>query len=205
MFTGIITNLGKIVALENNSKKDLLVKISTVKISVKRKLEIGCSIAINGICLTLISKKIVGKDFVFSFQASKETCQKTTLAKLKIGQIVNLEFALRAGDELGGHMVLGHVDEVAKISAIKKIKDSHKLTFKTSKELMRFIAVKGSIVIDGVSLTVNETGADFFSVNIIPHTLQNTNFKNLKVGDLINLEIDAIARYLENFNRKKNV
>jgi riboflavin synthase len=203
MFTGIITNLGRITALENNAKKDLLLKVSVAKNSVKRTLEIGCSIAINGICLTLITKKIIGKDYVFSFQASQETCNKTTLEKFKIGEIVNLEFALRVGDELGGHMVLGHVDEVGKISAIKKSKNSTILSFETSKDLIKFIAAKGSVVINGVSLTVNKVEKKSFCVNIIPHTFSNTNFQNLRIGDLVNLEIDVIARYLANFYDKK--
>lgn len=196
MFTGIITHLGKINKSQNNSKKDLLLEISIEKNLVKRKLEIGCSIAINGICLTLISKKISGKNLLLSFQASKETCDKTTLSKLKIAEIVNLEFALRVGDELGGHFVLGHVDEIAKISTIKKVKDSTEFTFLTSTKLMKFIAAKGSIVINGVSLTVNEVIKNSFSVNIIPHTFTHTNFKNLKKGDAVNLEIDALARYV---------
>lgn len=202
MFTGIITHLGKVKTLKNNKEKDFLLEISTKKSAVKRKLELGCSIAINGVCLTLISKKVEKENYVFSFQASKETCTKTTLEKLKIAEIVNLEFALRAGDELGGHMVLGHIDEVGKISAIKKIKDSHQFTFKISKDLMKFVAQKGSIVINGVSLTVNTVSQDSFAVNIIPHTFKNTNFENLKIGDLVNVEIDAIARYLFNLTPK---
>lgn len=197
MFTGIITNLGKVEKLEINSKKDALIVISCAKKNLKRKLEIGCSIAINGVCLTLISKKTIKENYLFSFQASKETCEKTTLPKFKIGEIVNLEFALRVGDELGGHMVLGHVDEIAKISEIKKIKESTKFTFSSSKKIMRFITKKASVVINGVSLTVNEVNGEKFCVNIIPHTIENTNFKHLEVGNLVNLEIDAIARYLE--------
>jgi riboflavin synthase len=197
MFTGIITHLGKVEKIEINNKKDALFVISCQKKNLKRKLEIGCSIAINGICLTLISKKILKENYLFSFQASNETCEKTTLEKLKIGEIVNLEFALRVGDELGGHMVLGHVDEVAKIVEIKKIKQSTKFTFSSSKKIMRFIAPKASVVLNGVSLTINEVSGANFSVNIIPHTLENTGFKQLKVGNLVNLEIDAIARYLD--------
>jgi len=195
MFTGIITHSGIVEALEANAKKDLLLKISTQKNSVKRKLEIGCSIACSGICLTLISKKIVGTKIIFSFQASKETCEKTSLKNWQVGKEVNLEFALRMGDELGGHMVLGHVDTIAKIAQIKKIKDSTEFIFQTKKELMKFITPKGSIVLDGISLTVNDVKSDKFSVNIIPHTLANTALKAAKIGDEVNLEIDVIARY----------
>lgn len=201
MFTGIISHLGKISAVKNNAKKDLLLSVSLVKKSVVRKLEMGCSIAINGVCLTLVSKKNSGENIELSFQASKETCEKTTLEKFKINEIVNVEFALRVGDELGGHMVLGHVDETAKITAVKKIKDSWRFSFAASKKIMRFIAPKGSVVINGVSLTVNEVEKNYFSVNIIPHTFLHTNFHNLKTGDFVNLEIDTIARYLANLKK----
>ena len=199
MFTGIISHLGKVSAIKNNAKKDLLLVISLAKKTVARKLEIGCSIAINGVCLTLISKKIIRDDILLSFQASQETCVKTTLEKFKIDEIVNVEFALRVGDELGGHMVLGHVDEIAKIALVKKIKDSTRFDFSASKKIMRFIAAKGSVVLNGVSLTVNRVDKNSFSVNIIPHTFLHTNFCNLKTGDFVNLEIDAIARYLINY------
>ncbi len=191
MFTGIITHLGKISELKKNPKKDLLLKISVVG-KINRKLAIGCSIACNGICLTLIEQK----KSLLSFQASRETCEKTTLENWKIGEEINLEFALRAGDELGGHMVLGHVDGTAKILAIQPIKDSKKFTFSTKKELMKFIAEKGSVTLNGASLTVNEVEKNSFSVNLIPHTIANTAFKDAAVNDFINLEIDVIARYV---------
>ena len=191
MFTGIITHLGKISELKKNPKKDLLLKISVVG-KINRKLAIGCSIACNGICLTLIEQK----KSLLSFQASRETCEKTTLENWKIGEEINLEFALRAGDELGGHMVLGHVDGTAKILAIQPIKDSKKFTFSTKKELIKFIAEKGSVTLNGASLTVNEVKKNSFSVNLIPHTIANTAFKDAAVNDFINLEIDVIARYV---------
>lgn len=192
MFTGIITNLGKIVELKFNSKKDCLVKISTNKVA-KRSLAIGCSIACNGICLTLIKKE----KNIFSFQASKETCDKTNLKNWKIGDLINLEFSLKVGDELGGHMVLGHVDATAKVNDVKQIQDSYKFTFTAPKNLMKFIAPKGSVTINGVSLTINEVRENNFSVNIIPHTFAHTGFQNLRVDDLVNLEIDVIARYIQ--------
>ncbi len=196
MFTGIITNLGTVESLTHNSKKDLLLKISTTKINSKRTLEIGCSIACNGICLTLIEKKTQAKQTIFSFQASAETCAKTTLKNWQIGQLINLEFALRVGDELGGHMVLGHVDATAKIKSIKPIQDSHQFTFSAPQNLMQFIVEKGSVTLDGISLTVNEVTKNSFSINAIPHTLANTILQNATVGNLVNLEIDAIARYV---------
>jgi len=197
MFTGIITHSGKIIELNSNSKKDLLIKISVAE-KISRKLPTGCSIACNGICLTLISHT----KNIFAFQVSEETCKKTTIRNWRNGDKINLEFALRVGDELGGHMVLGHVDATAKIKAIEPVKDSKKFTFETKKELMKFIAEKGSIALDGVSLTVNEVKKNSFTVNLIPHSLANTTFKNAVVGDMMNLEIDPIARYAEKILQK---
>jgi riboflavin synthase len=196
MFTGIITNFGKIESLKHNNLKDLLLEVSCDKSAIKRTLEIGCSIACNGICLTLIEKKIAAKKIIFSFQASNETCEKTTLKNWEIGEFINLEFAMRMGDEFGGHMVLGHVDATAEIKKIERVKDSRKFTFATSKNLMKFISQKGSVTLDGVSLTVNSVEKNIFTVNIIEHTLKNTIFGNKKFGDLVNLEIDTIARYV---------
>lgn len=195
MFTGIITNIAVVESLKENKSKDLLLEISSDKNKIKRKLEIGCSVACNGICLTLISKKIAAKKIILSFQASKETCEKTTLKNWKKGQKINLEFALRMLDELGGHLVLGHIDATAKIKEIKKVLESHKVTFETKNELMKFISEKGSVTLDGVSLTVNQVKKNSFSVNIIPHTISATAFGNLKLGDSLNLEVDAMARY----------
>lgn len=195
MFTGIITNLGEISDIKINNNKDLLLKVRVDKTTIKRQLEIGCSISCNGICLTLIKKTTTDDKIDLSFQASQETCEKTTLKNWKIGQIINLEFALRMGDELGGHMVLGHVDDIAQIIEIKQVKESHKFTFSAPKNLMKFISEKGSVTLDGTSLTINEVDDNKFSINIIWHTLENTIFKNLKENDLVNLEVDAMARY----------
>jgi riboflavin synthase len=195
MFTGIITHLGLIEEIIEKPSCDLLLKISTDKNKVERKLENGCSIACNGICLTLIEKEIQGEKIIFSFEASKETCDKTTLKNWKVAQKINLEFALRAGDELGGHLVSGHVDGLAKIIAIKNINASHQFTFEALKDLMKFIAQKGSATIDGVSLTVNDVEKNSFHINVISHTFKNTIFQNYKIGDSANLEIDIIARY----------
>ncbi len=202
MFTGIITHIGNIESISRNQKHDLLLEISLAKKEILRKLDIGCSIACNGICLTLIKKISKNLKTVLSFQASDETCNKTTIINWKKNQPINLEFALRVGDELGGHMVLGHVDAKAKIQSIKKVKQSNKFTFLAPKELMKFIVEKGSITIDGVSLTVNQVAKNSFSVNIIPHTLTNTAFSQAKVGDLVNLEIDAMARYAAKILKK---
>ncbi len=199
MFTGIITHIGEIVAIDFNEKKDCLLAISVAK-KIDRELEIGCSVACDGICLTLIKKEAQ----TLYFQASLETCNITTLAKWRLGKKVNLEFALRFGDEFGGHIVLGHIDGQAFLKASTPIQDSWKMKFEltpNSKDLAQFIAKKGSICLNGVSLTTNAVGADFFEVNIIEHTFKNTNFSELKEGDLLNVEIDVMARYCE---RKKD-
>lgn len=203
MFTGIITHLGQIKSITRDDNKDLLLEILTQN-TIERTFDIGCSIAINGICLTLTHKAISAVDnhLLLSFQASDETCQKTTLQNWQENQHVNLEFALRMGDELGGHMVLGHVDSVAKISAIKTIKDSHQFSFEAPPHLMKFIVEKGSVTLDGTSLTVNEIKENAFNVNIIEHTIKNTIFKHAAIGTFVNLEIDALARYTVNLAEK---
>ncbi|MBU6338870.1 MAG: riboflavin synthase [Rickettsiales bacterium] len=196
MFTGIITNIATVEELNYNKNKDLLFKIS-LKEKIKRKLEIGCSIACNGVCLTLIDKKISAKNTALSFQVSQETLAKTNFKELKINDLINIEFSMRLGDEFGGHMVLGHVDNVIKIKKIEKIKDSHKFTFLANKSLIKFIAKKGSVTLNGVSLTVNEVNGNSFSVNLIKHTIDNTSFKFSKINDLVNFEIDLITRIIK--------
>lgn len=197
MFTGIVTHLGKVEDISLSGKKDALLKIS-IEQKINRKVTIGCSIALNGICLTLISKAKIGKKNIFSFTASDETCIKTTLGNWKKNQEVNVEFALRAGDEFGGHMLLGHVDGTAKITSIKSVKDSREFTFAAKKSLLQFIVKKGSIALDGVSLTVNAVEKNSFSANLISHTIINTTFKHAACGNLVNLEIDPLARYCKN-------
>lgn len=194
MFTGIITHIGIVEELIFSTKKDCLLAIS-VGGKILRKLEIGCSIACDGICLTLV-KKLQNK---FYFQASEETCAKTALRKWFIGKKINIEFALRVGDEFGGHIVSGHVDGCAKLKAHKAIKDSIAMTFELEKNatnLVKYIATKGSICLNGISLTVNKTTKKSFTVNVIPHSLNNTNLATIAIGDLVNIEIDLIARYV---------
>lgn len=202
MFTGIITHIAKVSEVITSESRDALLKILVSASQISRKLEIGCSIALNGICLTLIEKVEHGEDFILSFQASEETCQKTNLQNWQKGDLLNCEFALRVGDELGGHMVLGHVDDCAEIIAITEEKESHIFTFAVDMKWRKFVMEKGSIVIDGVSLTVNEIADAIdkfqFQINVIPHTFSNTIFQNYQVGDLVNLEIDTIARYAVN-------
>jgi riboflavin synthase len=194
MFTGIATNTARIIEINHSQGSDYLLKIELDK-KVKRNLDIGCSIACNGICLTLVKKE----GLILSFKASKETCDVTTLKNWLIGQSLNIEFALRAGDEFGGHMVLGHIDGVAILQNLEKIQDSWKMRFALQEgyiDLMRFIAKKGSICIDGISLTINEVDSVSFEVNIISYTFENTNLKLVKVGDNVNIEVDLLARHV---------
>jgi riboflavin synthase len=191
MFTGIVTDVGKVKRVERRG--DTHVVIAT-QYDVGA-IDIGASIACSGICLT-ITEKGSGTDRWFAVSASSETVAKTTIGKWKEGQSVNLERPLRLGDELGGHIVAGHVDGVAEVTGISPEGESKRMRFAAPKELLRFIAPKGSIALDGVSLTVNEVEKGGFGVNIIPHTLKVTTFGSAKKGSKLNLEVDLLARYV---------
>lgn len=188
MFTGIITDLGKIRTV--TTEADLTLTIGTGQ--ALSDLKLGASIACNGICLTVVA---FGDDW-FTVQASAETIAKTTIGDWRSGTAINLERPLRAGDELGGHIVSGHVDGIASLINILPDGGSLRLTFRPPPELRRFIAPKGSITIDGVSLTVNAVLEDRLDVNIIPHTQKWTNLGTLPSGSQVNLEVDMLARYL---------
>jgi riboflavin synthase len=188
MFTGIVTDLGKIREISRNG--DMRLVIGTHYPAAD--LAIGASIAHNGVCLTVIAK---GSDW-YEVQASDETLSKTTMGAWRVGQRINLERALRLGDELGGHLVSGHVDGVARLAERRPEKDSLRLGFVAPPELARFVAPKGSVALDGVSLTVNEVEGARFGVNIIPHTQDVTTLGRLSVGDPVNMEIDMLARYV---------
>lgn len=193
MFTGIITNIGTVQNLVYSSNQDLLITIN-LSDQTNRNLETGCSIACNGVCLTLVRQELSN----LFFQASAKTLSKTNIKNWQIGDKINIEFALRMGDELGGHLVAGHIDDVVRVRKINPVNnDSWHFIIELPQNLKKFIAPKGSVVLNGVSLTVNEVFADEFSVNIIKHTFDHTNFSNLKIGDYLNLEVDLIARYLE--------
>ncbi|MFY0660692.1 MAG: riboflavin synthase [Shimia sp.] len=188
MFTGIITDVGEIVALEQRG--DLKARIKTAYDT--KGIELGASIASEGVCLTVIA---LGDDW-YDVEISAETVSKTNLGDWREGRPVNLERALKVGDELGGHIVSGHVDGVAEIVAMKDEGDSTRFTFKAPESLAKFIAPKGSVALNGTSLTVNEVDGCDFGVNIIPHTKEVTTWGHVKVGDKINLEIDTLARYV---------
>ncbi len=205
MFTGIISDIGIIEEIRYSESNDVLLKISLPKDKITRKptaLKIGCSIACNGICLTLISKKTIADKIFFSFAASQETIDKTNISQWKLHDAINIEFALRAADELGGHLVLGHVDCVTKVLEITKIKDSHRILFAIPAGFKKFLSTKGSVCLNGVSLTINEVQDKFFAINLIEHSWNNTSFNKVRVGDTINLEVDMIARYLDRLLKK---
>ena len=188
MFTGIITEIGKIRQLEQNG--DLRARIETGYDT--RSIDIGASIASDGVCLTVIA---LGDDW-YDVQVSAETVSKTNLGAWQPGKRVNLERALRVGDELGGHIVSGHVDGVAEVTSVREEGDSTRVSLAAPVELARFIAPKGSVALNGTSLTVNEVDGSVFGINFIPHTKQVTTWGDVGVGDRVNLEIDTLARYV---------
>jgi len=188
MFTGIITDLGKVREREPGAVTRLVIETRYDTAGI----DVGASVACNGCCLSVVEK---GPGWL-AFEASNETLTVTTLGDWKVGSPVNLERALRLGDELGGHLVSGHVDGVGRIKSVRQDGASVRLTVSAPKALARFIAPKGSIAMDGVSLTVNEVEGVDFGVNIIPITLEATNLGGARVGDRVNLEIDMMARYL---------
>lgn len=196
MFTGIITDVGEIVSLEKDGDTTIRIKTAFDTSGV----DIGASIACSGVCLTVTDK---GGDW-FEAEASDETLSCTNLGEWKVGSPVNLERALKIGDELGGHIVTGHVDSVIKVKEIETIGDSTKVTFSLPADYAAYVAQKGSVTLDGISLTVNEVGSDFFCVNIISHTKAHTSFKELVVERPINMEIDVLARYVARMKEVNN-
>jgi len=188
MFTGIITDLGKVkaIAFGPTTRLEIATAYDTGGIAL------GASVACNGCCLSVVEK---GPGWM-AFEASRETLDKTNMGDWKVGHPINLERALRLGDELGGHLVSGHVDGVGRILSIRPDGGSLRIVIEAPKEMARMIAPKGSIVVDGISLTVNEVEGARFGVNIIPITQTATNLGQAREGDRVNLEIDLIARYV---------
>jgi riboflavin synthase len=191
MFTGIVTDIGTLRHVEKRGDTHVVVgtkyDVSTI--------DLGASIACSGICLTVVDKG-TGKDRWFAATASGETLSKTTLGDWKVGEHINLERPMRVGDELGGHIVTGHIDGVAETVLVAPEGESIRMVFQAPAAVARFIAAKGSVALDGVSLTVNEVDGTRFGVNIIPHTSQVTTFGRQKPGERVNLEVDLMARYV---------
>ena len=189
MFTGLITDVGEVVALSGGA--------FTIQSAYPLKSsDVGVSICCDGVCLTATAIETSAKGARFTVDVSNETLSKTTLGRWDKGRRINLERSLRAGDELGGHIVSGHVDGVAKIINVTPDGDSRRLLFEASEHLARYIAPKGSVALDGTSLTVNEVSGSRFGVNLIPHSLTVTTWGAKSLGDLVNLEVDVFARYV---------
>jgi riboflavin synthase len=191
MFTGIITDVGKVRRVERRGDTHLVIATHYDVGAI----DIGASIACSGVCLTVAEKGATGEPW-FAVTASTETLSKTTLGSWKAGDPVNLERPLKLGDELGGHIVAGHIDGVAEIVSVAPEGESRRVTFSAPPDLARFIAPKGSVALDGVSLTVNEVNGSTFGVNLIPHTLSVTTFGAARAGGKVNLEVDLMARYV---------
>ncbi|MAF97430.1 MAG: riboflavin synthase [Micavibrio sp.] len=189
MFTGIIIDIGSVKEIDKQGDWRITIGVNDFDLSTT---EIGASICCSGCCLTVIEK---GADW-FRVDVSAESLSKTIISSWGQGTLLNLEPALKMGDELGGHIVSGHVDGLAELTSIKVEQDSHRLSFKVPDDLALYIASKGSVTLDGVSLTVNEVQDNQFGVNIIPHTWENTTLGQLKEGSKVNIEIDMLARYV---------
>ena len=193
MFTGLVEGVGRVRSIEPGAT-DLLMTIEVPTALLNDGgCQIGDSIAINGCCLTVVTRE----EAAWTFQAGSETLSKTTLGRLKISSPVNLERALPANGRLGGHLVQGHVDGTGTVRAIHRNENWVDMTFSLPTSLARQTVAKGSITVDGVSLTVVEAGEDHFSVALIPHTLENTILGTLRIGDTVNLETDILGKYVE--------
>jgi riboflavin synthase len=192
MFTGLIEDVGKIESLRVSGRSAVL----TVKTNLSvGGMKLGASIAVNGACLSVVKK---GKRN-FTVDVSPETLQRTNLEKQNIGSLVNLELPMRLADRLGGHLVTGHVDGVGTIASVKRKGDFTFFTFRVPPKLGSLLVSKGSVAVDGISLTVNECSRERFSVVIIPLTLQNSNLRTRSLGDKVNIETDLIGKYVQSF------
>jgi riboflavin synthase len=192
MFTGIVTDVGEVLAV---TPREGIHRIKIACRYSRASLVDGASIACAGVCLTVVGAGEENGRSWFAVDAAAETLKLTTAGQWRHGTRINLERPLKMGDELGGHVVAGHVDSVASLTVRETLTDSARMTFRASAEVMPLIAVKGSVAIDGVSLTVNTAEREHFSVLIIPHTLGVTTLGELREGDAVNLEVDTLARY----------
>jgi len=194
MFTGIIVGTGKVTKLDQKTKNRSAIRMTVNLGKYAKGLKIGQSVAINGVCLS--ATKISKNNCIF--EMIDETTKKTDLGNVKAGSTVNIERSLKVGDRLEGHFVLGHIDGVATITKIEKKPKEVKFWFKIPKKLTRYVVKKGSIALDGISLTVVDAKKDLVSVCLIPHTIKVTNFNSKKVGDKLNIETDILGKYIKN-------
>ena len=192
MFTGIITDVGTVRAIEQHGDVRLVIGTGYDPAGIA----LGASIACSGCCLTVVERGTDGNGGWFAVDASAETLSKSTLGRWRPGTRINLERALKVGDELGGHIVSGHVDGLARLEDIRPEGDSRRLRIRVPDDLAGFIAPKGSVAVDGISLTVNEVDGSTFGVNIIPHTWIETTLADRSTGDAFNVEVDMMARYV---------
>jgi riboflavin synthase len=191
MFTGIVSDIGEIVSISRGGKAEDRRFVIRTRHDLTA-VAIGASIACSGCCLTVVEKEADR----FTVEASGETLDRTHLGDWQAGKRINLELSLKVGDELGGHLVYGHVDGVGTVVSTKPDGGSMRFVFEAPKELARFVATKGSVAVDGVSLTVNEVSGNCFGVNLIPHTQAVTTLGQAKAGQRVNLEVDMLARYV---------
>jgi riboflavin synthase len=199
MFTGIIEETGTVEKIERNQNA---IALTISAGSAARGLKIGGSLAVNGCCLTAAKVTARGKSRLVRFDLLDETWRRTNFQFLKTGALVNLERPLRAGGEFGGHFVTGHIDGTGKISRWEKSGADHVLDIAAPENVMRYVIEKGSIAIDGISLTVASAGKKGFRVWIIPHTFEATNLRKRKAGDAVNLEADLLGKYAEKFSKR---
>lgn len=205
MFTGIITDIGTIASVETRGDTRIVVKTAYDMATI----DLGASIACSGVCLTVIDKSGVGAPGWFAADVSGETISRTAQGQWTVGRRLNLERALKIGDELGGHIVTGHVDGIGEVVAVVPEGGSHRVEIRCPSDIAPFIAAKGSVTVDGVSLTVNsvsdQPAGALFGLNIIPHTWAVTAFADMAVGNAVNLEIDVLARYLSRMRESLGV
>ena len=194
MFTGITTDMGEVFSVDPRGEGLQRLKIACGY--PRASIALGASIACSGICLTVVGTGEEGGRTWFEVDTAAETLKVTTARQWKRGTRLNLERSLKIGDELGGHLVAGHVDGIVQVTANETLTGMARMTLRVPRPLMRFVAPKGAVVLDGVSLTVNEVKDDTFSVMIIPHTLEVTTFGAIKAGEGMNLEVDMMARYV---------
>jgi len=192
MFTGIISDVGEVIEITTNGEINRLRIASAYP---ARSIDLGASIANSGACLTVVGVESQGTGSAIAYDVGAETLAVTTLGRLRPGSRINLERSLKVGDELGGHMVSGHVDGIAEIVSRRDFDGMAHFRFRAPKGLSKFIAVKGSVALDGTSLTVNAVEGDEFEVLLIPHTLKVTSWGGRKTGDKVNIEVDQMARY----------